>query len=106
MPDFKIGDRLIGADAPPFIIAEMSGNSMIAAVSKGMLDCPSRFKRDLVALKRAERLTIEENMALAWSRGERRGLRLSLNRSVRELFRDKLAVLRLGFGRPVLYVLN
>ena len=26
MPSFKIGDRLIGADAPPFIIAEMSGN--------------------------------------------------------------------------------
>ncbi|MFJ2709986.1 pseudaminic acid synthase [Pseudomonas sp. NPDC087346] len=26
MSSFKIGDRLIGADAPPFIIAEMSGN--------------------------------------------------------------------------------
>ncbi|KAE9645761.1 pseudaminic acid synthase [Pseudomonas sp. PB106] len=26
MTSFKIGDRLIGADAPPFIIAEMSGN--------------------------------------------------------------------------------
>jgi len=26
MNSFKIGDRLIGADAPPFIIAEMSGN--------------------------------------------------------------------------------
>ncbi|TVT85645.1 pseudaminic acid synthase [Pseudomonas sp. H3(2019)] len=26
MTSFKIGDRMIGADAPPFIIAEMSGN--------------------------------------------------------------------------------
>lgn len=26
MTSFKIGNRLIGADAPPFIIAEMSGN--------------------------------------------------------------------------------
>ncbi|MGK9201730.1 transcriptional regulator NanR [Sinorhizobium meliloti] len=43
------------------IIAEMSGNSMIAAVSKGMLDWLSRFKRDLVAMKGAERLTIEEH---------------------------------------------
>ena len=26
MTSFKIGERLIGDDAPPFIIAEMSGN--------------------------------------------------------------------------------
>jgi DNA-binding FadR family transcriptional regulator len=43
------------------VIAEMSGNSMIAAVAKGMLEWLSRFKRDLVALKGAERLTIEEH---------------------------------------------
>jgi GntR family transcriptional regulator, sialic acid-inducible nan operon repressor len=43
------------------LIAEMSGNSMIAAVSKGMLDWLSRFKRDLVSVKGAERLTIEEH---------------------------------------------
>lgn len=43
------------------IIAEMSGNSMIAAVSKGMLDWLSRFKRDLVSVKGAERVTIEEH---------------------------------------------
>jgi GntR family transcriptional regulator, sialic acid-inducible nan operon repressor len=43
------------------IIAEMSGNSMIAAVSKGMLEWLSRFKRDLVSVKGAERVTIEEH---------------------------------------------
>jgi GntR family transcriptional regulator, sialic acid-inducible nan operon repressor len=43
------------------VIAEMSGNSMIAAVSKGMLDWLSRFKRELVSVKGAERLTIEEH---------------------------------------------
>ncbi|MBZ9802665.1 transcriptional regulator NanR [Mesorhizobium sp. BH1-1-4] len=43
------------------VIAEMSGNSMIAAVAKGMLEWLSRFKRDLVAVKGAERLTVEEH---------------------------------------------
>ena len=43
------------------IIAEMSGNSMIAAVAKGMLNWLSRFKRDLVSLQGAEKLTIEEH---------------------------------------------
>jgi DNA-binding FadR family transcriptional regulator len=72
-------DRLAGSlhdlreargDSPRFVaadmhfhgvIAEMSGNSMIAAVSKGMLDWLSRFKRDLVSVKGADRLTIEEH---------------------------------------------
>ena len=43
-----------------------------------------------------EALTIEENMALAWTRGQSRSLRMSLNRTLREHFREKLAVLRLG----------
>jgi putative tryptophan/tyrosine transport system ATP-binding protein len=43
-----------------------------------------------------ESLTIEENMALAWRRGEGRGLRLSVDRQLRELFRAKLAILKLG----------
>jgi putative ABC transport system ATP-binding protein len=43
-----------------------------------------------------ESLTIEENMALAWKRGATRGLRFSLNRSMRELFREKLSILGLG----------
>jgi putative tryptophan/tyrosine transport system ATP-binding protein len=43
-----------------------------------------------------ESLTIEENMALAWKRGSARGLRFSLNRSMRELFREKLSILGLG----------
>jgi putative ABC transport system ATP-binding protein len=43
-----------------------------------------------------EALTIEENLALAHKRGGKRGFGLSLNRGLRELFRDKLSLLQLG----------
>jgi putative ABC transport system ATP-binding protein len=43
-----------------------------------------------------ESLTIEENLALAWRRGSGRGLGFAVNRSLRELFREKLAILKLG----------
>ncbi|MBF0804384.1 MULTISPECIES: ABC transporter ATP-binding protein [unclassified Neisseria] len=43
-----------------------------------------------------EALSIEENMALAYSRGRRRGLKFALNKANRELFREKLSVLKLG----------
>jgi len=42
-------------------IAAMSGNMLIAAVSRGMLDWVSRFKRDLVSVRGAERITLEEH---------------------------------------------
>ncbi len=43
-----------------------------------------------------ERLTIEENLALAESRGRRRGLGRAIDRSRREHFRERLAHLGLG----------
>ncbi|WP_037588415.1 ABC transporter ATP-binding protein [Stenoxybacter acetivorans] len=43
-----------------------------------------------------EALSIEENMALAFNRGRKRGLRLALNKENRELFRERLAILKLG----------
>ena len=43
-----------------------------------------------------EALSIEENMALAYNRGRKRGLKLALNSANRALFRDKLAILKLG----------
>ncbi|MDO4640322.1 MAG: ABC transporter ATP-binding protein [Neisseria sp.] len=43
-----------------------------------------------------EKLSIEENMALAYKRGSGRGLKSALNKANRELFREKLAVLKLG----------
>jgi putative tryptophan/tyrosine transport system ATP-binding protein len=43
-----------------------------------------------------ENLTIEENMALAYARGRRRGLGASLNAQRRDIFRQKLSVLALG----------
>lgn len=43
-----------------------------------------------------EALTIEENMALALARGKPRRLRRAIDRQTRELFRERLSVLRLG----------
>lgn len=43
-----------------------------------------------------EALTIEENMALAWARGEKRGLRFSVTKPMREMFRERLRILGLG----------
>jgi GntR family transcriptional regulator, sialic acid-inducible nan operon repressor len=54
--------RFVAADmAFHGLIADMSGNSMVAAVTKGMLHWLSRFKRELVSVRGAERLTIEEH---------------------------------------------
>lgn len=43
-----------------------------------------------------EALTIEENMALALARGRPRRLGRAIDRAARELFREKLSMLRLG----------
>jgi len=44
----------------------------------------------------APRMTIEENLAMAWKRGQARGLRFGVTRRKREMFREQLA--RLGIG--------
>lgn len=41
-------------------------------------------------------LSIEENMALAYKRGQKRSLKSALNAQNREFFREKLSVLKLG----------
>lgn len=41
-------------------------------------------------------LTIEENLALAWARGQRRGLGRAISSDMRESFRERLALLELG----------
>lgn len=46
-----------------------------------------------------EALTIEENMALAMARGKRRGFGRALNKELRELFKEKLAILNLGLEK-------
>ncbi|RKS84633.1 putative ABC transport system ATP-binding protein [Orbus hercynius] len=43
-----------------------------------------------------ENLTIEENLALAYNRGKKQRLKPALNRTVRELFKEKLSILNLG----------
>ena len=46
-----------------------------------------------------EDLTIEENMALALSRGQRRGLSRAVQLSMRDMFRERLAILGLGLEK-------
>jgi len=48
------------------------------------------------AVGTAGKLTIEENLSLAILRGQRRGLRVAINRKRRTLFREALALLGLG----------
>jgi len=43
-----------------------------------------------------EGLSIEENLALAWTRGARRGLGRAVSANLRAVFREKLATLKLG----------
>lgn len=43
-----------------------------------------------------EGLTIEENLALAWQRGEKRGFGRAVRPELRDMFREKLARLKLG----------
>jgi putative ABC transport system ATP-binding protein len=43
-----------------------------------------------------EGLSIEENLALAWQRGEKRGFKGALNGKLRAEFRERLATLKLG----------
>ena len=45
-----------------------------------------------------EGLSIEENMALAWHRGRSRGFGRAIRAEQRELFREKLAMLKLGLN--------
>jgi putative ABC transport system ATP-binding protein len=44
----------------------------------------------------APSLTIEENLALAYLRGSRRGMRMGLNKADSDFFRDRLSLLGLG----------
>lgn len=46
-----------------------------------------------------EDLTIEENLALAYSRGQKRGLRVAIKSEMRDFFKERLAVLGLGLER-------
>ena len=54
--------RFVAADmAFHGLVADISGNTLIAATTRGMLDWLSRFKTDLVSVRGAERITIAEH---------------------------------------------
>ncbi|HVL10699.1 MAG TPA: ABC transporter ATP-binding protein [Burkholderiaceae bacterium] len=74
---------------------EINGTDVSAKQAWERANLVARVFQDPMA-GTCEALTIEENMALAMARGRKRGFRLSLNRSNRELFREKLAILNLG----------
>ena len=74
---------------------EINGTNVSAKPAWERANLVARVFQDPMA-GTCEALTIEENMALAMARGRKRGFRLSLNRSNRELFREKLAILNLG----------
>lgn len=96
-----------GAGKSTFLNA-ISGDLM---VDSGSIRIDNQDVTDLPAYKRAglvarvfqdpmagtcEKLSIEENMALAYKRGAGRGLKGALNKANRELFREKLSILKLG----------
>lgn len=59
------GEAFVAADMEFHgLIAEASGNSIVAAAVRGMLGWLSGFKRDLVSVRGAEAVTIEEHLRI------------------------------------------
>ena len=84
------GDTSIDSGALEIDGADVSGLSVWARA-----DRVARVFQDPLA-GTCEDLTIEENLALAYSRGARRGLSRAVRNEWREVFRQRLAVLELG----------
>ena len=74
---------------------KIDGDDVTAKCAWQRADQVARVFQDPMA-GTCEALTIEENMALAWKRGAKRGFHFSVNKTLRELFREKLSMLRLG----------
>lgn len=84
------GDLLVDLGA-----ISIDGNDVTSRPAWQRADMVARVFQDPMA-GTCEGLTIEENMALAYRRGQRRGLKFSLNRAMRDKFRDRLRILNLG----------
>lgn len=82
----------VTVDSGQITIAEQNVTTWSAAKRAGLV---ARVFQDPMA-GTCEGLTIEENLALAMSRGQKRGLRRASNASLRTHFRDRLATLELG----------
>ena len=74
---------------------EIDGNDVTLTDTSARAALVARVFQDPMA-GTCENLTIEENMALAWRRGDPRGFARSINSEIREVFRAKLATLALG----------
>lgn len=84
------GDLLVDSG-----MISIDGNDVTAKPAWQRANMMARVFQDPMA-GTCEGLTIEENMALAHRRGEQRGFCFSLNRALREDFRDRLRILNLG----------
>lgn len=73
----------------------IDGSDVTAKPAWQRADMVARVFQDPMA-GTCEGLTIEENMALAYRRGQHRGLGFSLKRAMRDEFREKLRILNLG----------
>ncbi|WP_020592014.1 ABC transporter ATP-binding protein [Kiloniella laminariae] len=80
------------ADSGSIVIGDQEVSRWNAAKRSSLV---SRVFQDPLA-GTCENLTIEENLALAHSRGINRGFGRAINRHKRELFRERLSRLRLG----------
>lgn len=76
-------------------VIEIDGRNVTRLHAQERADLVSRVFQDPMA-GTCESLTIEENMAIAMCRGQRRGLRRAAKREMRDLFRDRLSLLGLG----------
>ncbi len=85
----------IGAGGDPVVATLLA---MVAGLAAGLVTGAMHAAwriQDLLAAH-ADRLTVEENLALAWRRGQRLDLGLGVTRVLRERFRAALRVVQMG----------
>lgn len=93
------------------LIAEIAGNQLVAVVLKGMLDWLSRFKREMVSVKGADKLTLEEHERIlkAIENGDAAAAAQAMSEHIgraSELYTKLAGVSAATAGRPMVPVSN
>lgn len=86
---------IAGYMAPDYGTVEIAGKQMNRLLDHQRAKYIARVFQDPMAGS-APNLTIEQNLAIAFNRGGRRGLRLGVTERKRQFFRSELATLELG----------